>query len=97
MRGKLYQVLNPRQDKGTALPTKSETVSLGEKNPTRQQKPTIDIKLKGGEEASVFEKEGKYSFADLCAERRKAWGAIILKDSRKLPPSLSHECSDGLV
>lgn len=56
--------------------TKSETVSLRKKATTDS---TTNMKLKGGAEVIVLEKEGKYSYVDLCVERRKAWGVAILK------------------
>lgn len=88
MRGELFRVMNPRQDKGTTTRSETEFRKREKKTPTKTiqtktTKPTTDVKLEGGEEACMFEKEGKYSFADLCIERRKAWGAIILKDGRK--------------
>lgn len=94
MRGEFHQVVNPRQDMGITT-TKSETLSLGKKATTE---PTTNIKLKGGAEVSVFEKEGKYTNADLCVERRKAGGAAILKRQQEITSlSVSSVCSGGLV
>lgn len=84
MRGEFHQAVSPMQDVGITT-TKSETASLGKKATTE---PTMNIKLKGGAEVSVFEKEREYSYADLCVGRRKPEEQQSWKDSRKWHLSL---------